>query len=103
MCFSVLNSIEPQRTTLAKRMRLLVGHQAEPHHQHAPRAFAPGQTGRASTRCFAARAGEVRLLANCVTQRKMQAAQARASGVRPNPSIERTSPGKPGAASHVKR
>ena len=30
-------------------------------------------------------------------------AAIRARGERPNPSIERTSPGKPGAASHVKR
>ena len=62
-----------------------------------------GTEGRASTRCCAARAGEVGLLACHTTQRKMQRLAGRAIGVRPNPSIERTSPGKPGAASHVKR
>ncbi|MBX3628009.1 MAG: hypothetical protein KF892_23575 [Rhizobacter sp.] len=33
----------------------------------------------------------------------VNAQQAKAKPARPNPSIERTSPGKPGAASHVKR
>lgn len=62
-----------------------------------------GTEGRASTRCCAARAGGVRLLASGATQRKMQAVSGRASRVRPNPSMERTRPGKPGRASHVKR
>ena len=62
-----------------------------------------GTEGRASTRCCAARAGEVRLLASGTTQRKMQHLAGRAICVRPNPSIERTRPGKPGRASHVKR
>jgi hypothetical protein len=57
--------------------------------------------GRASTRCYAARAGEVRLLAARVTQRRMQFRAMPCAP--PNPSIERTRPGKPGRASHVKR
>jgi hypothetical protein len=60
--------------------------------------------GRASTSCFAARAGEVRLLAGGATQRTMRRhAGPVPLGARPNPSIERTRPGKPGRASHVKR
>lgn len=63
-----------------------------------------GTVGRASTSCFAARAAEVRLLASSATQRTMHRHAGRVPlGARPNPSIERTSPGKPGAASHVKR
>jgi hypothetical protein len=59
------------------------------------------KAGRASTSCFAARAGEVRLLASGATQRKMQFRAVPCAP--PNPSIERTRPGKPGRASHVKR
>jgi hypothetical protein len=70
---------------------------------HALRRSAkPNARGRAGTSCFAARAGGVRLLATVFTQRRMQAG----SGVHrplPNPSIERTCPGKPGHASHLKR
>ena len=58
--------------------------------------------GRAGTRCFAARAGGFGLLAGGVTQRTMRAGLV-LFGARSNPSIERTSPGKPGAASHLKR
>jgi hypothetical protein len=57
--------------------------------------------GRAGTSRFAARAGGVRLLASGATQRKLQGRVAPC--VRPNPSIERTCPGKPGHASHLKR
>lgn len=45
----------------------------------------------------------VEQLAGGAAQRKMQAVSGRASGVRPNPSIELTCPGKPGHAAHVKR
>lgn len=63
-----------------------------------------GSKGPASTRCCAARAGEVRLLACDSTQRKMQGLAGRAICVRPNPSIERTLSGlRPPSASHVKR
>jgi hypothetical protein len=63
-----------------------------------------GPTGCASTSCFAARAGEFGLLAGDTTQRKMQPHAGHVPfSVRPNPSIERTRPGKPGRASHVKR
>lgn len=63
-----------------------------------------GTEGRASTSCFAARAGEVRLLACSATQRTMRRQVGRVPfGARPNPSIERTRPGKPVLASHVKR
>jgi len=41
------------------------------------------------------------LLANGTTQRKMQIRAVRIAP--PNPSIERTLPGKPVSASHVKR
>ena len=61
----------------------------------------PNTSGRAGTRCCAARAGGVRLLASSVTQRTMRV--GRVHRPLPNPSIERTSPGKPGAASHLKR
>jgi hypothetical protein len=57
--------------------------------------------GRANTRCFAARAGELRLFACGASQRKMQCRAMPCAP--PNPSIERTRPGKPGRASHVKR
>lgn len=47
-----------------------------------------GTVGRASTSCFAARAGEVRLLAGGTTQRKMQGLAGRVPlGARPNPSF----------------
>lgn len=46
------------------------------------------QEGRASTRCFAARAGGLRLLASGVTHRKMQIRAVPCAP--PNPSIERT-------------
>ena len=58
-----------------------------------------GSEGRAGTSCFTARAASAGLLLTYPTQRKIQAAPR----VRPNPSIERTRPGKPGRASHVKR
>lgn len=58
--------------------------------------------GRASTSCFAARAGEVRLLVTDITQRKTQFWAVQSAP--PNPSIERTSNGlRPSAASPVKR
>jgi len=66
------------------------------------RSARPNTGGRAGTSCCAARAGGLGLLASVVTQRTMQAG----SGVLrplPNPSIERTCPGKPGHASHLKR
>ena len=67
----------------------------------ALRRSAKPNTGRAGTRCCAARAGGVRLLAGGATQRTMRAGCVHRP--LPNPSIERTSPGKPGAASHLKR
>jgi hypothetical protein len=62
----------------------------------------PNTRGRAGTSCCAARAGGVRLLAGSATQRTMRAGRVPQSAL-PNPSIERTRPGKPGRASHVKR
>ena len=62
----------------------------------------PNTRGRAGTSCCAARAGGVRLLAGGATQRTMRAGRVPQSAL-PNPSIERTRPGKPGQASHVKR
>ncbi len=66
------------------------------------RSAKPNTRSRAGTSCCAARAGGVRLLAGGVTQRTMRAGSVPQSAL-PNPSIERTSPGKPGAASHLKR
>jgi hypothetical protein len=61
-----------------------------------------GPSGRASTSCFAARAGEARLLAGNATQRRMQFRAVPCAP--PNPSIERTLSGlRPPSASHVKR
>jgi hypothetical protein len=62
----------------------------------------PNARSRAGTRCFAARAGSLRLRASGVTQRTMRAGFVPQSAL-PNPSIERTFSGKPGAASHLKR
>jgi hypothetical protein len=62
----------------------------------------PNARSRAGTSCCAARAGGVRLLAGDATQRTMRAGSVPQHAL-PNPSIERTSPGKPGAASHLKR
>ena len=62
----------------------------------------PKARGRAGTSCFAARAGGVRLLASSTTQRTMHAGSVVLSPL-PNPSINRTSPGKPGAACYLKR
>jgi len=73
-----------------------------PQIQALHRSAKPNTRGRAGTSCFAARAGGVRLLASVVTQRTMQAGSVVLRPL-PNPSIERTSPGKPGAASHLKR
>jgi hypothetical protein len=56
---------------------------------------------RASISCFAARAGEVCLHASGITQHKLRCGAVHKAP--PNPSIERTRPGKPGRASHVKR
>ena len=66
------------------------------------RSAKPNTRGRAGTSCCAARAGGVRLLAGGATQRTMRAGRVPLSAL-PNPSIERTRPGKPGQASHVKR
>jgi hypothetical protein len=66
------------------------------------RSEKPNTRGRAGTSCCAARAGGVRLLAGGATQRTMLAGRVPQSAL-PNPSIERTRPGKPGRASHVKR
>jgi len=66
------------------------------------RSAKPNTTGRAGTSCCAARAGGFGLLAGSATQRTMLAGCVPQSAL-PNPSIERTSPGKPGAASHLKR
>ena len=73
-----------------------------PQTQALRRSAKPNTRGRAGTSCCAARAGGVRLLVGGVTQRTMRAGRVPQSAL-PNPSIERTSPGKPGAASHLKR
>jgi len=65
------------------------------------RSARQSRVGRAGTSCFAARAGGFGLLVSGATQRKMQGRVV--PRVRPNPSIERTCPGKPGHASHLKR
>ena len=66
------------------------------------RSAKPNARGRAGTSCFAARAGGVRLLAGGATQRTMRAGSGVLRAL-PNHSIERTCPGKPGQASHLKR
>jgi hypothetical protein len=66
------------------------------------RGAKPNTRGRAGTRCCAARAGGVRLLASGTTQRTMHAGCVPQCAL-PNPSINRTSPGKPGAAGYLKR
>ena len=66
------------------------------------RSAKPNARGRAGTSCCAARAGDVRLLAGVVTQRTIRAGSVVLRPL-PNPSIERTYPGKPGYASHLKR
>jgi hypothetical protein len=66
------------------------------------RSAKPNTRGRAGTSCCAARAGGVRLLAGGATQRTIRAGRVPQNAL-PNPSIERTSPGKPGHASHLKR
>ena len=53
----------------------------------------PNARGRAGTSCFAARAGGVRLLAGRTTQRTVRAGCVPQWAL-PNPSIERTRPGK---------
>jgi len=60
----------------------------------------PNTRGRAATSF--ARGGGFGLFAGGATQRTMHAGRVLLSAL-PNPSIERTSPGKPGAASHLKR
>ena len=72
-----------------------------PQTQALRRSAKPNIRGRAGTRCCAARTGGSRLLAGSATQRTMRAGCVHRP--LPNPSIERTSPGKPGAASHLKR
>jgi hypothetical protein len=67
--------------------------------------FSAGQRlyGAPETRgCAGSSHGEACGLASRGTHRTMQAGRA-VLRARPNPSIERTSPGKPGAASHLKR
>ena len=64
------------------------------------RSARQGCSGWAAT-SFARGAG-FGLLASCTTQRTMRAGSV-PLGALPNPSINRTSPGKPVAASHVKR
>jgi len=66
------------------------------------RSAKPNTRGRAGTSCCAARAGGVRLLVGGATQRTMLAGRVPQSAL-PNPSINRTSPGKPGAACYLKR
>jgi hypothetical protein len=66
------------------------------------RSAKPNAKGRAGTSCCAARAGGFGLLASGATQRTVRAGCVPVSAL-PNPSIESTSPGKPGAASHLKR
>jgi len=73
-----------------------------PQMQALRRSAKPNTRGRAGTSYFAARAGGVRLLASVVTQRTMQAGSVVLRPL-PNPSIERTCPGKPSHASHFKR
>ena len=101
MFFSVLNSFVKLAHEIAEESPSQSSYKTKLFVQRSPRAFAPGKVGRASTRCYAARAGEMRLLASDSTQRKMQLWAVPCAP--PNPSIERTSPGKPGDASHGKR
>jgi hypothetical protein len=68
--------------------------------RQALRSGAKPNAGRAATSF--ARGGGFDLLASGVTQRTMRAGCVPQNAL-PNPSIERTSPGKPGAASHLKR
>ena len=72
-----------------------------PQTQALRRSAKPNTRGRAGTRCYAALAGGARLLSGSAAQRTMRAGCVHRP--LPNPSIERTSPGKPGAASHLKR
>jgi len=60
----------------------------------------PNARGRAATSF--ARGGGFGLFSSSTTQRTMRAGCVPQRAL-PNPSIERTSPGKPGAASHLKR
>ena len=64
------------------------------------RSARPNTRGRAATSF--ARGGGFGVLAGGATQRTMRAGRV-PSGARSNPSIERTCPGKPGHASHLKR
>jgi len=64
------------------------------------RSARPGCSGRAATSF--ARGGGFGLLAGCATQRTVRAGSV-LLGALPNPSINRTSPGKPGAACYLKR
>jgi hypothetical protein len=64
------------------------------------RSAKPNAGGRAATSF--ARGGGFGSFASGVTQRKMRAGSVPQSAL-PNPSINRTSPGKPGAAGYLKR
>ena len=93
---------DPRSQNRAENFRSVKSPDAKAIQASASRKSArQSQAGRVSTRCFAARASEVRLLVGSVTQRKMQFRAVPCAP--PNPSIERTLPGKPVSASHVKR
>ena len=99
---STEEALHKGRASCAKKLKLCKARVHSLQTQALRRSAKPNTRGRAGTRCCAARAGGVRSLASGVTQRTMQAGRVVLRPL-PNPSIERTSPGKPGAASHLKR
>jgi len=99
---STEDAVHKGRASGAKKPKLCKAGVHSLQTQALRRSAKPNTRGRAGTSCCAARAGGVRSLASGVTQRTMQAGRVVLRPL-PNPSIERTSPGKPGAASHLKR
>ena len=101
MFFSVLNSFVKLAHEIAEESPSQSSYKTKLFVQRSPRAFAPGKVGRASTRCYAARAGEMRLLASDSTQRKMNVWAG--PGAPQNPPSARRPPATRAHASHVKR
>jgi len=99
---STEEALHKGRASCAKKLKLCKARVHSLQTQALRRSAKPNTRGRAGTSCFAARAGDFGLLAGGATQRTMHAGCVPQSAL-PNPSIERTSPGKPGAASHLKR
>ena len=91
------------RPSVAQRKQVSIGstRPGMPLQMQALRRSAqPNTTSRAATSF--ARGGGFGLFASDTTQRTMRAGSVPQSAL-PNPSIERTCPGKPGQASHLKR